>query len=302
MGKKSVLLLLLASAAFTSGRVDTSSWVGTAYTPAGASNTMWWPWYAHYITSIDRELSAAARHLGMNTLRVFLHPKVYEANSSGLMSAVDAFLTQATTHGFTTGLVLFDSCWNTDGSNVSAECVPIPGKHNGCWFEGPEEADKTSVERFRPYTEDTVRRFGRDSRVRWIEIYNEPRAPRLDFVMALRDAAYGWALALQPSVPIISCWDDNNDTQILDHHQYDVAFSSSWQPALYASLEKGSVITEGGSRWYQPPFLGDYGSPLTVVNFLQALRAEHAGGALPFVPGAILNWELMVGNTNTRCE
>ena len=280
--------------------MDTSTWIGSAYTPSGASNTMWWPWYSHYVAQIDRELAAASRHFGMNTLRVFLHPKVYEANASGLLHTVDLFLAQASSHGFVSGLVLFDSCWNTDGSNVSQECLPRKGVHNGCWYEGPEEKDKTTLERFRPYTEDVVRRFGSDLRVRWIEVYNEPRGPNEQFVFALRDAAYNWAEALKPTVPIISCWDDSNDTQILDHHEYDTNFKSGWTPSLYANPLKGSVITEGGSRWYQPPFTGDYGSPLTSVNYLQALRALSANGTLPFVPGAILNWELMVGNSNTR--
>lgn len=296
-----LLLLSLAFSYLVESRVDTSKWLGSAYTPSGASNTMWWPWYDHYTAQIDRELSFASRHLKMNTLRMFLHPKVYEANSSGLMYNVDRFLTLASSHGFKSGLVLFDSCWNTDGSNVSQECVPRKGIHNGCWYEGPEEQDKTSLLRFKPYTDDVVGRFGNDTaRVAWIEIYNEPRGPNETFVFALRDAAFGWATSLAPATPVISCWDDSNDTQILDHHEYDTTFHSTWLPALYANPLKGSVITEGGSRWYQPPFNGDYGSPLTVVNFLQALRLQEANGTLPFVPGAILNWELMVGNSNTR--
>ena len=164
-------VLIFLSLAMVYCRIDTSAWIGSAYTPSGASNTMWWPWYDHYAPQIDRELAAAAKQLKMNTLRVFLHPKVYEANASGLLNSVDAFLAQASSHGFRTGLVLFDSCWNTDGSNVSQECVPRKGIHNGCWFEGPEEKDKTSLERFRPYTEDVVRRFGSDERVTWVEIY-----------------------------------------------------------------------------------------------------------------------------------
>ena len=293
------LFFFFLSLGAATARVDTAGWVGTAYTPSGASNTMWWPWFNRYAAQIDRELAAAAKHLKMNTLRVFLHSRVYEANSTGLLDSVDAFLSIAARHGFGTGLVLFDSCWNTDGSNVSAECVPQKGVHNGCWYESPEEHDKTSLERFRPYTESVVTRFGRgDSRVRWIEIYNEPRAPNIDFVMALRDAAFGWALALSPSVAVISCWDDNNDTQILDHHEYDVAFKTGWVPALYANPAKGAVITEGGSRWYQPPFGGDYGSPLTVINFLTALRSNPT--QYPYIPGVIANWELMVGNSNTR--
>jgi hypothetical protein len=63
---------------------------------------------------------------------------------------------------------------------------------------------------------------------------------------------------------------------------------------------KGAVITEAGSRWYQPPFSGDYGSTLLVVNFLEALAARAANGSVPFVPGAMISWEIMVGNSHTR--
>ena len=44
----------------------------------------------------------------------------------------------------------------------------------------------------------------------------------------------------------------------------------------------------------------DQGSPLTVLNFYAALRREKATGARPYVPGGMICWELMVGNSNTR--
>lgn len=71
---------------------------------------------------------------------------------------------------------------------------------------------------------------------------------------------------------------------------------------MYVNTVKGAVITEAGSRWYQPPFPGDQGSTLLVVNFLEALAARVANGTdeLPYVPGAMVSWELMVGNSHTR--
>merc|ERR1711908_179715 len=42
--------------------------------------------------------------------------------------------------------------------------------------------------------------------------------------------------------------------------------------------------------------MGDAGSPLTVLNYLTSLKQEGAA----FVPGVMLAWELMVGNSNTR--
>lgn len=72
----------------------------------------------------------------------------------------------------------------------------------------------TAIDRYEPYVTDVVQRFGNDTRVAWIEDYNEPRAPNADFVFALRDAAFTWASALQPTAPLISCWDDNNATEV----------------------------------------------------------------------------------------
>lgn len=81
----------------------------------------------------------------------------------------------------------------------------LPRRHNGCWFESPQAAEMTALARYEPYVVDVVRRFGNDSRVVWLEISNEPRAPNADFVFALRDAGYRWASELNPSAPIISC-------------------------------------------------------------------------------------------------
>ena len=54
---------------------------------------------------------------------------------------------------------------------------------------------------------------------------------------------------------------------------------------------RGAVVTEAGARWFEG-MVGDSGSPLTVLNWLTALRA----GGGPFVPGVMLAWELMVRN------
>jgi len=281
-------------------RVDTQGFFGSAYTPAAASNALWWPWADSYSAAIERELGLLRRRLGFTVLRVFLHTLDYEANSTQLLGAVEGLLAAGSRHNMRMGLVLFDSCWNTDGINASYQCVPIKGRHNGCWYESPLLSGQTSIERYRPYVEDVVRAFGSDPRVAFVEIYNEPRGPGEDFVFALRDAGYRWATALSPAAPVISCWDDNNNTQIVDRHEYDTSFNSSFFPAVYANPAKGAIVTEGGSRWYQPPLGGDYGSPLLILNFLEALKLLKAAGAVDFVPGMMSNWISFVGNDNTR--
>lgn len=294
------LLLTLVGGSAQAARVDTQGMFGSAYTPSAAPNTLWWPWAQSYAAAVDRELGLLRRRLGFSVLRVFLHTLDYEYDAAQLLSAVDALLAAGARHEMRMGLVLFDSCWNTDGANASVECVPVKGRHNGCWYESPLVSGQTSLERYRPYVEDVVRTFGSDPRVAFIEIYNEPRGPGEDFVFALRDAGFRWATALSPAAPVISCWDDSNNTEVVDHHEYDTDFKSGFFPAVFSNPAKGAIVTEGGSRWFQPPFGGDFGSPLTVMNFLEALKLEKQSGAVAFVPGMMSNWISFVGNDNTR--
>ena len=58
---------------------------------------------------------------------------------------------------------------------------------------------------------------------------------------------FKWAKAEAPSAEVISCWDDNADTEIVDHHQY----SANWgiNNAVLNNVAKGGVVTEGGSRF-----------------------------------------------------
>ena len=64
------------------------------------------------------------------------------------------------------------------------------------------------------------------------------------------------------------------------------------------SLRASCPITEAGARWYQG-FAADAGSPLTVLHWLEGLRAQHAENPA-MVPGVFLAWEMMVGESNTR--
>ena len=256
---------------------------------------------------IERELGFLSTRLNFTTIRVFLHTLPYEVNRTQQLDAIERFLQITERHKIKPGFTFFDSCWNTDapgnGTNLTKfQCVPVKGRHNGCWYESPLFSGQTSYERYRPYVEDVTRLFGSDPRVRWLEVYNEPRGPGEDFVFGLRDAAYQWIKALQPTNPVISCWDDNNDTDSVNHHEYDTNFKTGFFPILYSNISKGAVITEGGSRWYQGPLGsgGDNGSPLSLLNFLEALKLMKQNGEVPFAVSGMLNWVSYVGNDNTR--
>ena len=93
--------------------------------------------------------------------------------------------------------------------------------------------------------------------------------------LGLRNAGYEWAKALSPAAPVMSCWDDSNNTDIVDHHDYGTAFKSGWATALYSDPHKGAMVTEGGSRWYQP---GPVRTPLSQRHSITCSpRLPHRG-------------------------
>ena len=285
-------------AARRGGRADTERLVGGEYTPSGASGNLWWAFYSRYEAQVAVDLANARRRLGATVVRMFLHSALFEADEAALLQSMAAFLAVADGAGFRTGFVFFDSCWNATGASVMTECEETPGVHNSCWYQSPQAADRTSVARFEAYVTNVTARFARDPRVAWWEVYNEPAND--PFVLALRDAGFRWATSQAPLAPVISCWGDNPDTEIADFHHYDINFASSWAPDAFANETKGAIFTEAGARDFQAPFSGDAGSPLAVLRFLETLRKRRDAGLAPYVPGAMLAWELMVGNSNTR--
>jgi hypothetical protein len=291
------------------------SWVaGVEYTPARApGNSLWWNKYAEYRPDVERELAWASNLYGFNHLRMFLHDMVFDIDSGAtLFAAMNDFLAIAATNGFKVSFVFFDDCWNHAGASLEEACTPVKGRHNGCWMAIPQDVDRTSVDRFKSYVYDTVYRFADDDRVAFWEIFNEPQNSN-DYSMSLRHTAFQWAQdALKDAflrsnkaadyvqkVPVLSCWDNNIDTQISDMHRYDTNFVD-WTKQVFVGQETmNTLITEGGSRWYQG-YPSDAGSPLTVLHWYHHLKSITPSVEAPFNFGIVLNWELMVGESNTR--
>ena len=188
-------------------------------------------------------------------------------------------------------------CVQHSGADLNATCVPRQGVHNGCWYAAPQDAQRTTVGRFESYVTGLVAAFATDKRVAWWEIFNEPQKGN-PFSMALRDAGFKWAVGANPVQPVISCWDDNNDTEVVDVHKYSAPWDAAGQ-GVFSNPAKGGIVTEAGCRWFQQD--KDHGSPLTVVNWLNAIRRGGSGaGKVPFEPGVMVAWEVMVGHSQTR--
>ena len=126
-----LMLALLASVAMA----DTQRWspekanawyakqrwlVGSNYIPADAINQLeMWQADTFNPTQIDKELGWAEA-AGMNTMRVFLHDKLWEQDAAGFRKRIDEFLTISARHRIKPLFVFFDSCWNPNPEAGSA--------------------------------------------------------------------------------------------------------------------------------------------------------------------------------------
>ena len=87
---------------------------------------------------------------------------------------------------------------------------------------------------------------------------------------------------------MLSCWDDSNNTDIVDHHDYGTAFKTHWEPKLYGDEAKGALVTEGGSL---AVILGAGARGRSMHQWLLAcdstcVRLEIASASRGLTPGA----------------
>ena len=203
--------------------------VGCNFIPSTAANQleMWQP-ETFDPEAIERELGWAAT-LGMNSVRVYLHDLLWEADAEGFLHRIDQFLDLAHQQGIRTLLVFFDDCWY-DHPQIGPQPEPVPGVHNARWVMSPGSVaidDKRAWPRLEAFVRGVIRRFASDQRVLMWDVYNEVgnrfmatmnaplwrrlphqtatyvrhvlmRSPSLD----LMDAAFEWARAEHPEQPL----------------------------------------------------------------------------------------------------
>ncbi|NQU24114.1 MAG: DUF1080 domain-containing protein [Candidatus Nealsonbacteria bacterium] len=270
---------------------ETAGWVGANYTPAYCVNAVQL-WHDFRPDVIDKELAAAHKHFGVTSLRVYLHNIPYDAEKEQFLANIERFLVICDRHGIRPGFVFFDDCWTRTGVTLESP-PPIKGRHNGRWAVCPQDEERTedNLPKFKAYIQDTVRAHREDRRVLWWETFNEPRM-KSEYTAKLRKLGYQWIKELKPIQPVICCWDDSPETDIVDAHNYGNNFAA-WDRQADLNPAKGTVFTEAGARWFAPR--RSNGEPIEVIHWLEGRKA-----AGKYVPGVYLCWELMVGNSNCR--
>ncbi len=271
----------------------TDGLVGTNYTPAYAVNQIQF-WHDFREDVIEKEMAAASKYYGIRTLRVYLHNINFDQEKDVFLANIERYLKICAKYDIKPGFCFFDDCHRHAGIYLDKPTEPIKGFHNGRWAASPQDRDRDekNLEKFKPYIQEVIGAFRTDDRVLWWEIYNEPQIEAGNFSERIRRKGYKWAKEMKPIHPVISCWDDNEATDIVNSHYYGWK-SGGWDDPADANPAKGALFTEAGARWFAPR--PSNGEPCEVIHWLERRRA--AGKS---TPGVYLCWELFVGNSNCR--
>ena len=271
----------------------TDGMVGANYTGAYAVNQVQF-WHDFREAVVEREIAAARRYYGINTLRVYLHNINFDEEKDVFLANIETFLKICDKHGIKPGFCFFDDCHRHADIYLDKPTSPVKGYHNGRWAACPQDRDRDpgNLDKFKPYIQEVIRPFRQDNRVLWWEVFNEPGIKKGNYSERLREAAYRWAKEVGPVQPVIACWDDNEATDIVNAHNYRWG-TRRWDKQADMNPDKGTVFTEAGARWFAPR--PSNGEPCEVMHWLEARRATGKS-----TPGVYLCWELFAGNSNCR--
>lgn len=266
---------------------------GVNYLPAYCVNTLeLWQADTFRPGEIDRELKWASQ-VGLNSLRLFLHNLVWEADSESANARLNTFLSLAWRHGLSTLLVLFDDCWN-QSPQLGPQPDPIPGVHNSRWMASPGRdrvLDSSTWAGLEKYVRSVVRAFGKDERVLGWDVYNEPGNSGLgDKSLPLLRAAAAWVRSEDPIQPLtVGLWANFSDDM---HREFaalsDIVSFHCYEPPDVFRAKMGQVL--------------QLGRPVLCTEFLRRQGGNTFPSLLPMVFEHQVGWYfwgLVAGRSQT---
>lgn len=229
-------------------------WVcGFNFLPSTAVNflEMWHPDTFDRAT-IERELGWASE-IGFNAFRTNLHYLVWKHDRAGLLERLDWLMGVAASHGIATVPCLFDDC-GFGGSEPAygPQPDPVPGLHNSRAVASPGRrivADGTEWTGFERYVREIVAFLRDDTRVLFLDLYNEPgnrmvfepggsRLYEPDFTensIGLMRSSFAWARSENPVFPLsVAAWGTPSPGSTDDPYQ---------TKADLAALDHSDIVT-----------------------------------------------------------
>jgi hypothetical protein len=268
--------------------------VGCNFLPSTAVNDVeMWQQETFDPATTDRELGWA-QDLGFNSVRVFLNYVVWKADAAGFKKRFGEFLAIADRHGISAMPIFFDDCaFAGKEPKVGPQADPVPGVHNSGWVPSPGRSrvlDRNAWPDLEAYVKDVVGAFGRDRRVVFWDLYNEPGNEGMgDKSLPLVEAAFAWARAAKPEQPLtIGVWGGPAGlshrqlelSDILTFHSYGDRGAVARQVADLKQRGRPVICTE----WMRRP-VSLFGA------ILPLFKAERVG---------CYGWGLVNGRTQTH--
>ncbi|MGF1449061.1 MAG: cellulase family glycosylhydrolase [Opitutales bacterium] len=188
--------------------------LGANYLPSSAINQLEMFQADTFDADLNRRELSWAVDAGMNSMRVFLHDLLWEADANGFKQRLDTFLGICAEVGIRPCLVFFDDC-HRPHPKAGRQPEPIPGIHNSGWAQSPgidALYDERHWPRLERYVTDVLETFGQDERIVFWDLFNEPtnggfdgnedKAPQS---AKLTQAVFEWARAVNPTQPLTIC-------------------------------------------------------------------------------------------------
>lgn len=271
-------------------------WVcGFNYLPRTAVNsTAMWQEPTFDPPTIEEELTWA-RAAGFNACRVFVQYLVWEQDAPGLRQRMKRFLEFAGARAIATVFCLFDDCaFSGKQPYPGPQEEPVPGVHNSQWTPSPGHervVDPGAWPKLEAYVRDLTGYFGRDRRVLFWDLYNEPGNGGMGAKSApLLKGAFSWARHVDPKQPLTA---------------------GSWTnlPAINRVLaENGDILTfhsyeDLNATRARVERLEKLGRPVICTEWMSRVLGSRVATHLPFFKsrgvGCFL-WGLVKGRTQTH--
>lgn len=270
--------------------------VGCNYVPSSAINQIeTWQAESFDPKTIDRELGWAEA-LGFNTVRIFSHDLVWEADPAGFKGRVGEFLDICQKHRLRVIFTFFtNGCYGFEGeAKLGKQPDPVPGVHNSGWVQSPGVAsvnDPARWGRLERYVKDILTTFGRDERIVLWDLYNEPgnKARGCQSLPLLRKV-FEWGRTADPSQPLTACIESRYPEELTRF------LGDSVDVVTFHTYSKPKAVTEFITR------LKAYGRPMLCTEYMARTAGSTFQDLLPIFQrervGAI-SWGLVSGKMNT---
>lgn len=278
--------------------------VGCDYVPAYAGNQLqMWHSATWNPQEIDKELGWAV-DMGFNTVRIFLHHKLWEAERDEFFKHLDEFLSIADRHGISSLVTLFTNGGSED-RYIGEDIKPAKGIHNSIWAQTPGKTIVNDPARWgmvEEYEKDVLKTFGKDRRIIAWCLYNEPENVPECNTLPLMKKVFEWAREAGPDQPVTATVITNPFTRI---RKYFERF-----PIITFACENSDIISY---HCYDPTkdhadflkMLEPYGRPIFCTEYMARTRNSTLENTLPLLKDhkvAAYNFGLVNGATQCHYD